>query len=489
MVTRFILILLVAFLSQVSKASELLIKNVNVVTSTTEGKVKVFPQRWVQIKNQKITAITSSKPYWPTALPELDGTGSFLIPGLMDSHVHTGQMPGVNRSDKASLAQQEKFYIQQPRSYLFHGVTQILDTASSPKLLSKFTRAHNKPDTFFCGAVQILGGYGMSDMSIEDAILYRPYFVYRPNIDIDVPADFDPTRHTPESVVERMAADGASCIKVFIEDGFNLQNDMPMLSKDTLTRLKKASKQVGLRIVAHANAVDMQDIALDHKMDVLMHGMWNWLNHQRQEQLPAAIQNVADKIVQTKTFYQPTLNVMHSLKDVTEPEYLSEESLKNIVPAETLAWYKSHSGQWFAREMLKGWGTSDPQLIHQRQESIIHQGVRVMMYLYQQGHPMLLASDTPPAPTYASQPGLSTLNELRRMHAAGIKLDDLLMAATINNAIAFGLEDLYGTVEKGKKANLLLLNSNPLQNVEAYNDIEIVILNGEVHNRNTFKVQ
>lgn len=472
-----------------SVASELLIKNVHIVTGNRDGKVEIYPNRWVQISNQKITAITSTKPYWPATQPELDGTGQFLIPGLMDSHVHTGQMPGVNWSDETSVALQKQFFIQQPRSYLFYGVTQILDPASSPKLLSKFTRAPDKPDSFFCGAVQILGGYGMRDMSIEDAIQYRPYFIHRPDTDKDAPTGFAPALHTPESVVERMKRDGASCIKVFIEDGFDIRSDWPILSDDTLIRLKKAGKKAGLPVVAHANAIDMQSIALDHNVDVLMHGMWNWLAHQRKDQLPEAIQKVADRIVQTKTFYQPTLNVMHSLKDVTVPGYLSDAELKTVISEETLSWYKSDSGQWFAREMLQGWGTSDLELIHQRQGAVINQGVRVMQYLYKKGHPMLLASDTPPAPTYASQPGLSTLNELRRMHAAGIKLDDLLMAATINNAIAFGLEGLYGTVEKGKKANLLLLNTNPLLDVEAYNDIEKVILNGKVHNRDSFKVQ
>lgn len=481
----FFLILMSAY----SLASELLIENVTIITSDEGGEVSVSPHRWVQISDHTITAITSGRPEWPVNQPTVDGTGQFLIPGLMDSHVHTGKMPGMLWTDKSAIALQQQFYQQQPRSYLYYGVTQILDPASSPALLSRLTQVPTRPDIHFCGAVQILGGYGMRGMSIREAVKNRPYFIYRPEADVPGPEGFDPNAHTPEAVVNRMVSDGADCIKVFIEDGFNLNNDWPMVSEDTLSRLRNASDRAGLPLVAHANAVDMQTIALANQVDVLMHGMWNWLTHQGQDKLPDDIQKVADQIIQSKTFYQPTLNVMHSLKDVTVPGYLNNPELKNTVPETTINWYKSHSGQWFAREMLQGWGTTDLDRIHQRQEAVIQQGVRVMQYLYQQGHPMLLASDTPPAPTYASQPGLSALNELRRMHQAGIKLEDLFKAATLNNARAFNLDHRYGTVEFGKIANLLLLKSNPLKNVEAYNGIDKVILRGIVHERDSFKVR
>ena len=60
----------------------------------------------------------------------------------------------------------------------------------------------------------------------------------------------------------------------------------------------------------------------------------------------------------------------------------------------------------------------------------------------------------------------------------------LFSAATFNNACAFNLQNLYGSVEKEKIANLLILNSNPLLNVEAYNDIDMVIIRGDLIERN-----
>jgi imidazolonepropionase-like amidohydrolase len=57
---------------------------------------------------------------------------------------------------------------------------------------------------------------------------------------------------------------------------------------------------------------------------------------------------------------------------------------------------------------------------------------------------------------------------VKQLVAAGVSLRQLLAAATIDNAEAFNLADRYGTVEEGKVANLLLLDENPLDSVDAW---------------------
>ena len=65
------------------------------------------------------------------------------------------------------------------------------------------------------------------------------------------------------------------------------------------------------------------------------------------------------------------------------------------------------------------------------------------------------------------------------MAQAGIPLSAIFAAGTINNARLLGLDKDYGTIETGKIANLLLLDANPLANVEAWTRIDRVILRGE----------
>jgi len=71
------------------------------------------------------------------------------------------------------------------------------------------------------------------------------------------------------------------------------------------------------------------------------------------------------------------------------------------------------------------------------------------------------------------------------MAALGVPLKSIFEAATINNAEKFGLADRYGSIESGKTANLLLLEANPLETVEAYDRIRWVVLGGRALARDT----
>ncbi len=67
----------------------------------------------------------------------------------------------------------------------------------------------------------------------------------------------------------------------------------------------------------------------------------------------------------------------------------------------------------------------------------------------------------------------------------GIPLAEILHAATRGNARAFRLAHDLGSIETGKRANLLLLRENPLHTIEAYRGIDLVILSGRVLERAT----
>ncbi len=99
-------------------------------------------------------------------------------------------------------------------------------------------------------------------------------------------------------------------------------------------------------------------------------------------------------------------------------------------------------------------------------------GMRATKYLHDLGHPLLLGSDTPSAPTFGAQPGYDTYREMRMMAQSGVPLPAIFRAGTINNARQFGLDKDYGTVEAGKVANLLLLTANPLETMRACTSID-----------------
>ena len=69
--------------------------------------------------------------------------------------------------------------------------------------------------------------------------------------------------------------------------------------------------------------------------------------------------------------------------------------------------------------------------------------------------------------------------ELREMHRAGIPADYLIHAATFNSARIAGKQDVYGKVEAGKFADFLILGADPLADIENLQEIEWVIKHGK----------
>lgn len=466
-------------------ANELLIENVTLISPERHKPLK---HANIRIIDDQIIEVSTSAILQSKESIKIDGTGQFLIPGLMDSHVHVSNMPGVNNSAKA-VALEKKFLQQQPRSYLYFGVTQLLDPSQSEQAIVTFNQSEQKPDLFHCGAAPILGGYPTVWSDEATTLKNKRYLILEQNINITLPKNYDITQHTPEAVVARMAEEGAICVKVFIEDGFGHNNDWPLISKQLLQRVRAAATKHGLMMMAHANAFDMQQIAIASDVDVIAHGMWNWLDFNRQPAIPKDIRILLDEIINKGMIFQPTFSVMDGLKNITINDTMADPLYKKVVSTNALNWYQSKAGQWFKEIVLGDYDNMPLEKIHQNQDRKIFQGEKVVQYLKENGLPMVLASDTPSAPLYVSQPGYSTYKELQHLFKAGLNYKEVLAAATINNAKAFGLDDKYGTVEPGKVANLLLLNQNPLLTIDAYNAIDKVIVKGIAINRESLAVK
>jgi imidazolonepropionase-like amidohydrolase len=103
------------------------------------------------------------------------------------------------------------------------------------------------------------------------------------------------------------------------------------------------------------------------------------------------------------------------------------------------------------------------------------------------GVPLLLGSDTPAGDGFGNPPGLNGRLEMQDWADAGAPLGVILRAATLDNAVALGLSGELGSIETGKRADLLLLAQNPLLNVSAYDSIQTIFLGGEPIARETLR--
>jgi imidazolonepropionase-like amidohydrolase len=106
---------------------------------------------------------------------------------------------------------------------------------------------------------------------------------------------------------------------------------------------------------------------------------------------------------------------------------------------------------------------------------------RATFKLMLQNHVSLVfGSDTPGVDGFGNPPGLNQRIELQNWADAGAPLSLILRAATLDNATALGLSQELGSIEVGKRADLLLLTKNPLEDVSAYDSIETIFLKGEL---------
>jgi imidazolonepropionase-like amidohydrolase len=179
----------------------------------------------------------------------------------------------------------------------------------------------------------------------------------------------------------------------------------------------------------------------------------------------------------------PTLRVIDGLGAMYDPAFLDDPRLARVVPASLIAWYRTPAGQAFAIEMRRGFGKASDERIHDIFRRVGDHGASAARYLVSRGGRLVFGSDTPSGPTFGNPPGLNGFLELERLARAGVPLPRLLAGVTIEAARAFHLDSLYGTVEAGKVANLVLLRVSPLETVEAYDAIDLVIVRGKVLDR------
>lgn len=456
----------------VGAAAELRIAHVTIVSPERAAPLR---DASVTVRNGRIAAIaTGTVPR--DGVATLDGKGLYLTPGLIDSHVHLTDIAGMTEAQEAKHPDIGKAArAQTPRSFLLHGYTTLIDLFSTPKNMARWKSEPLVPDTFFCGGAVLMGGYPM-DILPESARYQMPYMLIEPGQ--TPPPGVDPKDHTPAAVVARIKKDGAICVKTTFERGFARDRNLPVPKLETIRELVRAAHVQGLPVMLHANGLEAQRFGVDAGVDVIVHGLWN-----APPGSGDAIRRTLDDIVAKDIGWQATIQVIKSFGDLFRPEFLDDPLLGQVQPASLIDWYRTAEGQWFRDEIAGGPGkTLDLQILKgwDAPEAPLPRVTGALTYMASHGARLLFGTDTPSGPTYANPPGLNGWLEMQNYVTAGVTPAQIFQAATLSNAKALKLDREIGTVEVGKRANLLLLRDDPTQTIQAYRGIQKIILGGRV---------
>jgi imidazolonepropionase-like amidohydrolase len=222
---------------------------------------------------------------------------------------------------------------------------------------------------------------------------------------------------------------------------------------------------------------------------VLAHGLWVWPGDPRIDVPPPEVISVIAAAAHAGTRVQPTMQTVEGERAMLDPSLLDDPRLALSLPAAVTAYLRSAEGVKARTTQLEEYRKASPSPGFEPLLKAAIERTHASFKLMLDDHVALIfGSDTPGVDGFGNPPGLNGRLELQNWANAGAPLPLILRAATLDNAMALGLSHELGSIEVGKRADLLLLRENPLANVSAYDSIETIFVNGEPVLREALRV-
>lgn len=437
-----------------AQSSTLLIQQVTVIDATGA------PARAnldVLIRGDRIEKIARHIPA-PSGAAVIQGRGKFLIPGLWDMHVHIWD---------ADLA----FPL-----FLANGVTGVRNTGGHADDLARWRgelKAGKRlgPRVIACGPL----------------------------------VDGAPPVHPDHSVVVENAADARSAVDRLKSQGWDVIKIYDNLPRDAYFAIAAEAKKDGLPFVGHVplsvTAVEASDAgqsSIEHLdgLDYVISQLGDKFRKERLERigkppqpgemmkLPMRIANELNQLWDTydetraadlfahlarnRTWQVPTLSVKQVFASIGNTVLYQDERLKYVAAQERESWQNNPIVHIPIPEYVEG------------RKRGLQEAMRITREAHQHGVPFLAGTDSGGVPYLYY--GFSLHDELALLVEAGFTPMEAVQAATSNAAQFLGLKDT-GTVETGKRADLVLLAADPLADIHNTRKIEAVILDGKLYGR------
>lgn len=437
------------------------------VTIVDVEKQKLLSNQTVIITDNLISNIQkSNKIKVPENATIIDGSDKYLLPGLIDAHIHFFQNGGLYTRPDAIDLRKFKDYEQdityaktdmeaKLRRYLQNGITTVIDVGANYNFLKQrndFTDKPFSPSIFITGP--LLTTY---EPKVYEGLGEDEPFTLTQTIEDGVNGVKEQLRYKPDFIKIWFIAgtDGLS-----LEE--SARKNLPIIK----AIINEAHKN-NLKVAVHATQRFTAQLAVENGADFLVHSVDDEI--------------LKDDFIQlmkkNKTTLCPTL-IVHSgylntfgqklnmgnyeLQKADSYQLGSLLDLKHLPDTTLVKKYKNYANSPQSIASLK------------KADSISLVNLKI---LSDAGVSITTGTD---AGNIGTLHASSYLQELQAMQKSGMSNWKIIQASTINGAKVFDKESEFGTVNIGKKANLILLDGNPIENIKNVTKINTIFNKGVI---------
>ena len=437
---------------------DLAVKNVSLFDSKNK---KVLKNKTVLIKGDTIAAIINeSKDFVSKEI--IDGRNRLLTPGFIDTHTHLMQNYESSENYAPERIDEGDYDLVRglmTQMYLAHGVTTIIDMGQPEEWMDvtlnwQMNPSSNYPNLFICGGSMVS----------------------------------DENRKQPQHHIEVMnPEDGRKKVREYAEKGLKHMKLYRKLRKPDFEAMVDEAQKLDITINTHTdNNVVTIDEALDMGVQNFEHFFtltpsilnydvhWKSMNEKYGIQMSPSIDEFAAQMVFFFGYIKENPEFEEKLMGLFDRMAAKGASLSTAINVLASSAGKTDfftSFEYFPIRRTPMVSYSEEQ---QRQ---LHDAFEAMMLYVKKAHEKGVKIRVGSDCRYG---GRAMLHELLLLHNTGIHMEDVLQIATLNGYQSMKLDQDYGTIEVGKKADLVLFDENPFEDNKNLFSKKIIIKGGKV---------
>jgi imidazolonepropionase-like amidohydrolase len=399
------------------------------------------PHTAIIIRNGRIASVTRGKVKPASDAIQVDCSGKFIMPEIIDCHSHVGNLKGTTTSGENYTSENVRHQLARFQDY---GVGAILSMGTEQP--AGLAIRDSSKNGLIPGATMFSAIYGFGVKGAMPPEGMGMTHIYRPE--------------TPEEAVrqvQELVAFRPDVIKIWVDDFYGQFRKDQIMKPEIYTAIIKEAHKHNIRVAAHLYHGSDAYKLIEAGIDIIAHSIRD-----------AEVDNfLLEEIKKKNVTYIPTLS-LDEFAYIYEgnPSWMDDPFFRNSLEPGV---YEMITSPAYKDKISKSPVT--PQ-----EKTALDVALKNLLLLYRAGLPVALGTDAGASPIRAQ--GFSEHMEMELMVKAGLTPLEAITVATSNGAKLLRIEDTRGTLQVGKKADLIILDKDPLEDIRNTRTISSVWKDG-----------